>query len=214
MKKTVRLPGAKYSLLPDYYRVLSIDKKLAAIIEKHGPVGLKKRKHIHLSLCFSIMSQQLNIKVAERLQERFLALFNKQIPTTQQIHSISIETLKAIGLSTAKAQYINNVALFFSENSDAEKQINRLANEEAIAYLTQIKGVGRWTAEMLLMFTLARPDVFPSDDYGIQQAMKKLYLLDDSDKKIFKQQILKISRRWHPYQTYACIHLWRWKDEQ
>jgi DNA-3-methyladenine glycosylase II len=85
-------------------------------------------------------------------------------------------------------------------------------NEEVITYLTQIKGVGRWTVEMLLMFALGREDVFAVDDLGIQNSMIKLYKLDRSDKKKFREDLLRISQKWSPYRTYACLHLWRWKD--
>jgi DNA-3-methyladenine glycosylase II len=85
-------------------------------------------------------------------------------------------------------------------------------NEEVIAYLTRIKGVGRWTAEMLLMFTLGREDVFALDDLGVRNAMIKLYKLDDSDKTKLKEDLLRISAKWSPYRTYACLHLWHWKD--
>ena len=85
-------------------------------------------------------------------------------------------------------------------------------NEEVIAYLTEIKGVGRWTVEMLLMFALGREDVFAVDDLGIQNAMIKLYKLDNSDKKQLREKMLKVSAKWSPYRTYACVHLWRWKD--
>ena len=89
-----------------------------------------------------------------------------------------------------------------------------MSNDEIIHLLTQIKGVGQWTVEMLLMFSLGREDVFALDDLGIQQAMKKLYKLDPEDKKQFKARLLKISDRWSPFRTYACIHLWKWKDDE
>jgi len=85
-------------------------------------------------------------------------------------------------------------------------------NEAVIAYLTQIKGVGRWTAEMLLMFGLGREDVFAIDDWGIQNAMIHIYKLDRTDKAAFREALLSISQKWSPYRTYACMHLWRWKD--
>ncbi len=85
-------------------------------------------------------------------------------------------------------------------------------NEEVIEYLTRIKGVGRWTAEMLLMFTLGREDVFAVDDLGIQQAMIKVYKLNKADKKKLREEMLQISARWSPYRTYACLHLWHHKD--
>ena len=87
-----------------------------------------------------------------------------------------------------------------------------MSNEEVIAYLTQIKGVGQWTAEMLLMFSLGREDVFAVDDLGIQNAMIKLYGINYRKKKNLKEKMLQISGQWSPYRTYACVHLWRWKD--
>ncbi len=87
-----------------------------------------------------------------------------------------------------------------------------MSNEEVIEYLTQIKGVGKWTVEMLLMFTLGREDVFAIDDLGIQNAMIRLYHLDRANKKEFKDKMLRISVKWKPYRTFACMHLWLWKD--
>ena len=85
-------------------------------------------------------------------------------------------------------------------------------NEDVTDLLTQIKGVGKWTVEMILMFTLGREDVFAIDDLGIQQSITKLYKLDSTDKKLMKEKILLISSKWSPYRTYACRYLWGWKD--
>jgi DNA-3-methyladenine glycosylase II len=104
------------------------------------------------------------------------------------------------------------VAQFCIEHNLTDKELKKMNNEEIIELLTQIKGVGRWTVEMLLMFTLGREDVFAVDDYGIQVAMKKIYKLDDSNKREFKEAMQKIAARWSPYRTYSCLHLWRWKD--
>ena len=87
-----------------------------------------------------------------------------------------------------------------------------MSNEEIIDLLVQIKGIGRWSVEMLLMFTLGREDVFAVDDLGIQQAMTKIYKLEHLDKKSLKEKMLKLSDKWSPYRTYACLHLWKWKD--
>ena len=94
------------------------------------------------------------------------------------------------------------------------KKLNKMSNEEVITYLTQIKGVGKWTVEMLLMFALGREDVFAVDDFGIQSAMIKMYNLNAEDKKEMRQRMLKISAKWEPYRTFACLHLWHWKDEK
>ena len=196
----------------DYHTHLSKDKKLKKILDGQPLLELKHRPNICLRLCASIMSQQLSTKVAEILFKRFLELYGGNEPTPQQIVATPHETLRNIGLSNAKARYVLNVAQFAIEHNLNDGVLKKLPDNEVIDLLTQIKGVGRWTVEMLLMFTLGREDVFAADDYGIQVAMKKLYNLDDSNKKAFKEQLLQRSQKWKPYRTYACMHLWRWKD--
>lgn len=195
-----------------YLDHLSKDKKLKKVIEQQEPVTLRQRKNICLRLCASIMSQQLSTKVAEVIFRRFLELYDGKEPTPEQIVATPFETLRGIGLSNAKANYVLNVAQFAIEQKLDDKKLKKMSNEEVISLLTQIKGVGKWTVEMLLMFTLGREDVFAVDDYGIQVAMKKIYKLDDSNKKELQQNMLKISKKWSPYRTYACRHLWQWKD--
>ena len=187
------------------------DKRLIKIIGE--PVSeLRRRKNIPLTLIESIMSQQLSTKVADVIHTRFLALYGSKEPTLQQILDTPLTTLRSIGLSNAKTTYVHNVAKFCVEYNITDKKLNVMANEEVIELLTQIKGVGRWTVEMLLMFTLGREDVFAIDDLGLQQSMIKLYKLNASDKKQLRERLLKISSKWSPYRTYACMYLWRWKD--
>ncbi len=195
-----------------YIEHLSKDRKLKKLITNGQPHQLRKRKNICIYLCASIMSQQLSTKVADVIYNRFLALYQGKEPSPQQILGTPSETLRAIGLSNAKVSYVKNVAQFEMEQGMDAKKLARMSNEEVIAYLTAIKGVGRWTVEMLLMFALGREDVFAIDDLGIQNAMISLYKLDKEDKKQFREELLKISARWSPYRTYACVHLWRWKD--
>ena len=196
----------------DYISHLSKDKKLREVLAEQDPFELKTRKNICLRLCASIMSQQLSTKVAEVIFKRFLQLYDGAEPTPQQIVATPFEQLRGIGLSNAKTQYVLNVAQFAIDNSLDDKLLKKMSNEQVIELLTQIKGVGKWTVEMLLMFTLGREDIFSIDDYGIQTAVKKIYALDDSNKKAFREKMLKISAKWKPYRTYACLHLWRWKD--
>jgi DNA-3-methyladenine glycosylase II len=198
----------------EYQQHLSKDKKLAKLINGHESFELKFQKNICLRLCASIMSQQLSTKVAAVILKRFLELFDGKEPTPQQIIDTPFEKLRGIGLSNAKAQYVLNVARFAIDHQLDDKKLKKLKDEEIITLLTEIKGVGKWTVEMLLMFTLGRQDVFSVDDYGIQVAMKNIYKLDDSNKKAFKENMLKISAKWSPYRTYACLHLWRWKDDK
>ncbi|MFT3947124.1 MAG: DNA-3-methyladenine glycosylase 2 family protein [Agriterribacter sp.] len=194
-----------------YINHLSKDRKLNKLLEGK-PHKLVKRKNICIYLCASIMSQQLSTKVADVIYRRFLDLYNGEAPTAQQILDTASETLRGIGLSNAKVSYVKNVAQFELEHGMDFNKLSKMDNEAVIAYLTPIKGVGRWTVEMLLMFALGREDVFSIDDLGIQNAMINLYKLDRTDKKKFRESLLKISNRWSPYRTYACLHLWRWKD--
>jgi len=158
------------------------------------------------------MSQQLSTKVAQVIYKRFLELYKGKEPKPQQVLDTPSEQLRAIGLSNAKVSYVKNVAEFCIEHKITDKKLLAMENDDIIELLTQIKGVGRWTVEMLLMFTLGREDVFAPDDLGIQQAMIKAYKLDNSDKKALREKMLKLSEKWSPYRTYACLHLWSWKD--
>jgi DNA-3-methyladenine glycosylase II len=195
-----------------YVKHLSKDKKLKKIMAKQKPHKLVKRKNISTWLCASIMSQQLSTKVADVIYQRYINLYEGKEPTPQQILETPFEKLRGIGLSNAKVSYVQNVARFEIESGLDHKKLSKMSNEEVVGYLTQIKGVGQWTSEMLLMFALAREDVFAVDDLGIQNAMIKLYGLKNKNKKKFRQQLLSISEQWSPYRTYACVHLWRWKD--
>ena len=194
-----------------YVKHLSKDEKLKRLIKDHGVFTLNKQKNLYLYLCYSIMSQQLSTKVARVIKQRFLDLYGGE-PSAQQIIDTPFEKLRAIGLSNAKVNYVQNVARFEIEKGMDHQKLAKMTNEEVIEYLTQIKGVGRWTTEMLLMFALGREDLFAIDDLGLQQAVIGLYDLRHRKKKIMNARILKISEQWSPYRTYACLYLWRWKD--
>lgn len=194
-----------------YVAHLSKDEKLKKLIKAHGTFQLNRQKNLCLYLCYSIMSQQLSTKVASVIKQRFLDLYGGE-PTPQRIIDTPFEKLRAIGLSNAKVNYVQNVARFEMECGMDHKKLSKMSNEEVIEYLTQIKGVGRWTTEMLLMFALGREDLFALDDLGLQQAVIGLYDLKQRKKRTMNAAILKISEQWAPYRTYACMYLWRWKD--
>jgi len=195
----------------DYKAHLGKDKKLQKIISSDTHV-LILRKNIPVRIMNSIMSQQLSTKVAEVIFNRFLALYKNKEPKPQQVLDTPDTELRAIGLSNAKVSYVKNVASFCLVHGITDKTLVKMTNEEIIDLLVQIKGVGKWTVEMLLMFSLGREDVFAVDDLGIQQAMCKLYNIDITDKKAMKEKMLHLSKKWSPYRTYACLHLWKWKD--
>lgn len=194
-----------------YIPHLHKDKKLKAIVS-YPLDALASQKNIALRLIRSIMSQQLSVKVAAVIYQRFLQLYGGKEPKAQQILDTPPEKLRAIGLSNAKVNYVQNVARFVIDEKLTDSKLRKLGDEEVIAYLTQIKGVGRWTVEMLLMFYLGREDVFSIDDLGIQQAMIKLYKLDTTDKKAYRAKLLSLSEKWAPYRSHACRYLWAWKD--
>ena len=196
----------------DYREHLSKDKKLKKLIDAHEPFELSMHKNVCLRLCASIISQQLSTKVARVILNRFLELYNGQEPTPQQIVATPFDKLRAIGLSNAKTQYVLNVAQFAIDHQLTDKKLLKMSDDEVIELLTQIKGVGKWTVEMLLMFTLGRADLFSIDDYGVQSAMIKMYKLQKLDKKQLREKLIKISGKWSPYRTYGCLYCWHMKD--
>ena len=195
----------------EYFVALQKDKKLKKILTEPLP-PLHLKKNIALRLMASIISQQLSTKVAKVIYKRFLDLYNGNEPKPAQVLDTPFDLLRGVGLSNAKVNYVQNVAAFCIDNKITDKKLQLLTNEEIIELLTQIKGVGKWTVEMLLMFTLGREDVFAVDDLGIKQAMMKLYGLKNDNQKLLRQQMLDVSEKWKPYRTYACMHLWNWKD--
>jgi DNA-3-methyladenine glycosylase II len=191
---------------------LAKDKKLKKLVETIELPILKAKKNVFIELVASIVSQQLSIKVADVIFKRFLGLYGNKKPTPKMVSATKQETLRAIGLSNQKAQYILNIAQFAMEQDLSFAHVSKMSNEELVKYLTQIKGVGQWTVEMLMMFTLGREDVFSLGDYGLQMGAKKLYNLNDSNKKAFLLDLEKLSKKWAPYRTYAAMYLWRHKD--
>jgi len=195
-----------------YVEHLSRDKKLEPLITAHGPLRLVRRNNVFFLLCSSIMSQQLATPVARTIKQRFLDLYGGREPGPERVLATPHDRLRGIGLSNAKAEYIRNVARFALENGMEPRTLSRMADEEVIEYLTAIKGVGRWTVEMLLMFTLGREDVFAIGDGGLRSAVRSLYRLRTTDPRALDRRLAVISAHWSPYRTYASMHLWRYKD--
>lgn len=195
-----------------YIEHLSKDKKLQPLLAAQGPLKVQKKKNVCLHLMASIMSQQLSVKVARVIYKRFLELYGGKEPTAYEVADTAPEKLRAIGLSNAKVSYVQNIARYALVHGLEDKKLYKMTDEEVMEFLLPIKGVGKWTVEMQLMFALGREDVFAVDDLGIQIAMAQLYKLDMTDKKALKEKMLKISKKWSPYRTYACMHLWRHKD--
>jgi DNA-3-methyladenine glycosylase II len=195
-----------------YKDKLNEDKKMQLLVLQQGEKLLNYEENIFLYLCFSILSQQLSVKVASIIRQRFLDLYPIPEPTPKMVLETPIEDFRKIGFSLSKANYVHNVAIFATENGMDVLMLKSLSDEEVILYLTQIKGVGRWTTEMLLLFALKRENVFAVDDLGIQMAMCKLYDISKENKKQMKLEMLKIAEQWEPFRSYACLYLWGYKD--
>ncbi|MCC9135091.1 DNA-3-methyladenine glycosylase family protein [Pontibacter silvestris] len=198
---------------PEVMSVLSHDPVLTHIIANGKSLKSAKSEDLYFKLLSSIVSQQLSTKVAATIFRRFLELFPEQYPYPDLVLSAPNETLRGAGLSFQKIGYLRNVAMFAAKGNLNHAIIDALEDEELIKHLTQIKGVGRWTVEMLLMFALERPDVLPVDDVGIQNAMKRHYGLTETGKAL-RVRMAEIGESWRPYRTIACKYLWQSLDNE
>lgn len=190
---------------------LKQDDKFRLLVETITVPDFSPSRKVYFDLLDSIVSQQLSVKVATVIFNRFRALFPENYPYPELVAALQMEQLRSVGLSNQKAAYLQNVAAFSLQYDLENHDWDAMSDDDIIAFLTQIKGVGKWTAQMILMFTIGRPDIFPIDDLGIQQAMARLYDLDAKDKQ-FKQKMTALAEPWRPHRTIACRYLWRWKD--
>lgn len=190
---------------------LSKDPILQPLIKN---ITLKKRtaqNSVYEALIRSIVFQQLSGKAAGTIHQRFLALFKDNFPAPKEIQELTPEALRAAGLSRQKTGYIKNVADFFLANQLMGKDWSVESDTAIIQQLTQIKGVGQWTVEMILMFTLKRMDVLPLDDLVIKNAMVEMYQVTEKGRAL-KKKLLEIAEPWRPYRTVASLYLWQWQD--
>ena len=190
------------------------DPDLARVIRRIGPCELKpdKSRTIYASLVRSIVYQQLTGKVAAIIFGRFLELFpGRKFPEPERVLRMPFERLRGVGLSNQKASYIRNIAQATRDGIVPDsRRANRMSDGELVEQLTSIKGVGRWTVEMLLIFRLGRPDVLPATDYGVQKGFALAKRLAELPKP---KELLAAGERWAPYRTTAAWYLWRTADE-
>ena len=181
------------------------DPVLNKLIKKYPKPHFEDRSEFLMrELIESIISQQLSVKAADTIFARFVGLFpDGEFPTAKEILKMEDEKIRSAGLSFAKVTYVKSVAnAFISDLIDIEK-IRKQSDEEVVQELTQIKGVGRWTAEMILIFTMKRPDVFSIGDLGLRNAITKLYGIAD------RKEMIRLSENWSPHRSTACWYLWR-----
>lgn len=181
------------------------DPVLKKLYKKYGPHEFEnKSEKLYEELVESIIGQQLSGKAADTIFRRFLALYkNNNFPKPKELLKTDVEKLRSAGMSYSKTTYIKNIAKAFKDKKISIEKIEKLTDEEIKKELTKIKGVGNWTAEMTLIFTLKREDVFSLGDAGLRRAIKNLYNLEKDE------EILKLSQNWKPKRSYACWYLWR-----
>jgi DNA-3-methyladenine glycosylase II len=184
------------------------DPVMRVIIERVGAFRMEYGPPEFGSLAESIVYQQLNGKAAATIFERFVKLAGEPL-TPEGILKLSDEQLRSVGLSKQKSAYLKDLAAKTSAGLLDFSRLAELSDAEVIKHLTQVKGIGVWTAHMFLMFTLRRPDILPTGDYGVQAAIKKHY----KKRQLPKPHIMeKIAKPWAPYRSVACWYLWRSLD--
>jgi DNA-3-methyladenine glycosylase II len=202
------------SLSPeDYSRarraLMRRDPVLGALIKRIGPCGMadRQRKDHLTALVGSIVSQQLSTKAAATIFGRFVALFpEKAIPGAAAIAALEDAQLRGVGLSGQKLGYLRDLCSRIEDGRLELDALDSLEDEDVIVRLTAVKGFGRWTAEMFLMFRLHRPDVLPVGDLGIQNAVQRLYRLR---KRPDPKRLIRMGEPWRPYRSVACWYLWQ-----
>ncbi len=185
------------------------DPILAKVIQQVGPITLKPQRNRFQTLVQSILSQQISMHAARAIRLRLAKRLEPNGIRPDAILRLSVEQLREIGLSRPKAGYVLDLAQKCADGTVPLSRLGRMTDENVIEQLIQIKGIGRWSAQMFLIFSLARPDVFPLDDLGIRTAMSRLYNLSDAHGK---QHYLEIGNRWKPYATIGSWYCWRFLD--
>lgn len=183
-----------------------VDPVLYALATRIDDFDIQPTRDYFLDLCEAIISQQLAEKVGTTICKRFRALFGKQTITPTLVLQTPHKTLRSIGTSNAKVLFIKDLAQHVVDNKLQLENIESLSHEEIIQVLTQVKGIGPWTAEMFLIFSLGKEDVFSCGDLGLQRAIQKAY---KRKKELTKKQLEKLSKKWSPYRSYACRVLWK-----
>jgi DNA-3-methyladenine glycosylase II len=191
--------------------LMAADPILAPVIASNGLCTIRPHKNYYWELIDAIISQQLSVKAAANIERRFQELFGSESPPPVAILQKSVDELRSVGLSRAKAGYIRDLAGHILNGRIVFEVFDNLTNAEIISELTAVRGIGEWTAQMFLMFCMGRADILATGDLGIRNAVKKLYAMEilPTPRQVKE---LSISRRWHPYETVACWYLWKSSD--
>ena len=187
------------------------DPTLGRIIDRVGPCTLRPQKRYFAALCEAIIAQQLSIKAAATIYRRFRGSFDRKTPTPERLVALSDADLRAVGLSRQKIGYLRDLARKFADRTVPYRRLSTLDEDTVIAVLTQVKGIGVWTAQMFLIFSLNRPDVLPVGDLGLRKAVELWYELDGLPAEA---ELIEIGEGWRPYRTVATWYLWQSLDNR
>lgn len=183
------------------------DPVLKDVIDRVGHFEASYEADLWWALVDAIASQQLSVKAAATIVGRVQALAPEgKRPTPREVIEVPDETLRACGLSGAKTRYVKDLAARWLDGTLEPERLPSMPDEEVVEHLTRVKGIGRWTAEMILIFTLGRPDVLPVDDLGLKVAVQRAYGLEE---RPGRAEVLEIGERWRPYRSAATLYLWR-----
>lgn len=187
------------------------DSVLKPVIARTGLATFRPHKDYYKELVDSIISQQLSVKAAAAIENRFREMFGGKFPTPEQILTKNADELRAIGFSYAKAKYVHDLAEKIIAGEVRFDTLDHLSNEEVTAELIQVKGIGEWTTHMFLMFCMGRTDVLPVGDLGIKNGIRALYKFEDAPTPEQMQEIAK-TNGWHPYESIASWYVWQSLD--
>jgi DNA-3-methyladenine glycosylase II len=183
-----------------------VDPRLGAVIARTGPCTLKPGGDCFIALCRAIISQQISGVVAVAITKRFKKLFPRSRPTAKHLLTLIDEQLRSAGLSRQKMSYLRDLAAHFAEGKVPIRRFSKMNDEEIIQSLIPIKGIGRWTAEMFLIFVLNRTDLLPVDDLGVRKGFQKVYGLKTEPKAA---KMIEIAEKWRPWRTVGSWYMWR-----
>ena len=189
----------------DALLVLNKDKKLKKIISSVGECKIRTISNPFEALVEAIITQQISDSAGKSISLKFKNLFGKKYPTPSDVVKLSIDEIKSVGLSRMKAEYIFDISQMIVDKKLDFKIFKKMSNEDVISELIKIRGIGKWTAEMYLIFALGRMDVFPLCDLGLINGIKKLYDLENPS----ADEILEITNSWIPYRTIGTWYIWR-----
>ena len=203
----IKLPSKKIILMHFDER----DPVMAAVIREKGAFKLSRNRNYFLVLCKAIIGQQISIKAAESITQRVQSLFENKMPTPEKMTAIPLKLLRQSGLSGQKVKYLKDLSAKFLDDSIRPQRFPYQNNEEIIETLTTVYGIGRWTAEMFLIFSLGRINVLPIGDLGLKAGIKQIYNMRCLPSS---KRMLELGKKWHPMETVATWYAWRIQDDE